>query len=313
MTPSAPLVVAMPTRRAARPRQHDKRAQRVEEVLLVLGPRDAVLLQRAVENFVVGGERAGMRGRRLDAVLGAARLEHNDRRALSHLARLVEKRARIADTLDVEADDLGRRIVGDVVQKIELVDVDLVADVDALAHRQALDRARHDIEHQRAGENAGLGKKRHAARLPAREIDEAAHHADLGIDHADRVGPRQQQAGCVRDLAQPLLVDAALLTRLGKSRRDDAGRARAGGDTLLDGVLDMLLRQHDVDEIDLLRHFGERGVGLEPHDLRRGAVDRIERAAGIFPWPDCRTARRRILSDWPRRRSPRSSAARRAG
>ena len=234
-------------------------------------------LQRAVENVVVGRERAGMRGRRLDAVLGAARLEHDDRRALAHLACLVEERARIADALDIETDHLGGRIVGDVMQEIELVDVDLVADVDALADRQPLDLPGHDVEHERAGENAGLGEERNAARLPARKIDEAAHHADFGIDHADGVRAGEQQAGRPRDLAQPLLVGATLRARLGKSGGDDAGRARIGRHALLDGVVDVLLRQHDVDEIDLLRHVGQRRVGLDPHDLRRGTVDRIKR------------------------------------
>ena len=51
-------------------------------------------------------------------------------------------------------------------------------------------------------------------------------------------------------------------TRLREAGCDDAGGARAGRDALLHGRLDMLLRQNDVDEVDLFRHFGERRIGL---------------------------------------------------
>ena len=40
----------------------------------------------------------------------------------------------------------------------------------------------------------------------------------------------------------------------------------------------MRLRQHDVDEIDRLRHLVERWIGLVAHDFAAAAVDRIERA-----------------------------------
>ncbi len=222
-----------------------------------------------------------MGGGRLGAVTRAARLEHDDRLGLAHFARLFEKRARIADALDIEPDHLGARIVRDVIEKIDFVDVDLVADIDAFSHRQALARLAHDVKHHRTREDAGLGEERHAASLPARKIHEAAHHCDLGIDHADGVRAGEQQPGCPRDLAQALLVAAALLARFRETGRDDAGGARARRDALLDGVLDVLLRQYDVDEVDPFRHFGQRRIGPPPHDLRGAAIDRIKGALKI--------------------------------
>ena len=100
-----------------------------------------------------------MRSGRLRTVLGATGLEHDDRLRFTYLACLLEEGARIADALDVEADDLGGRIGRDKVQEIELVDIDLVADIDALADREALARAAHDVQHDGAGEDAGLGEK----------------------------------------------------------------------------------------------------------------------------------------------------------
>jgi len=43
----------------------------------------------------------------------------------------------------------------------------------------------------------------------------------------------------------------------------------------------MLLRQHDIDQIDLFRHVGECGVGSLAHNLRCGAVDRVKRPPEI--------------------------------
>ncbi len=167
------------------------------------------------------------------------------------------------------------------MQEIELIDVDLVADVDALAYGQALGRAAHHVQHDSPGEDAGLGEKRDAAVLPAGKIDEAPHHADLSIHHPDRVGAGKQQSGCARDFAQALFIAAAFWTGFRETSSDDAGGPRTGGDALLDCVLHMLLRQHDVNEVDLFRHIGERGIRGLAHNLRCGAIDRVKRALEI--------------------------------
>jgi hypothetical protein len=164
------------------------------------------------------------------------------------------------------------------MEKVELIDVDLVADIDALAHGQALHLRAHHVKHDSAGEDPGLGEERYAAALPARKIHEAPHHADLGIDHADGIGTGKEEPALARDRTQPLLVGAAFVARLGEPGGDDARGTRAGLDALLHGGFDVLLGEHDVDEVDLLRDLGESRIGLAPHDLRGGAVDGIERA-----------------------------------
>src|SRR6266446_6129806 len=100
-----------------------------------------------------------MRRGRFGTVLGATGLEHDDRLRFAYLARFVEEGARIADALDVEADDLGGRIVRDKVQEIEFIDIDLVADIDTLTNRKTLARTAHNMQHDGAGEDAGLGEK----------------------------------------------------------------------------------------------------------------------------------------------------------
>ena len=167
------------------------------------------------------------------------------------------------------------------MQKIEFIDVDLVADVDALAHRQALGRAAHHVQHDGPGKDAGLSEKRDAAVLPAGKIDEAPHHPDLGIHHPDRVGAGKQQSGCVGDFAQALFIAAAFWAGFREASSDDAGGPRTGSDALVDCVLHMLLRQHDVNEVDLFRHIGEGGIGGLAHNLLCGAIDGVKRALEV--------------------------------
>src|ERR1700730_9645798 len=99
------------------------------------------------------------------------------------------------------------------MQKVELIDVDLVADIDALADGQALHLLAHHVEHDRPGEDPGLGEERYAAPLTARKIHKAPAQAARLIHPAVGMGAGGEKPGLAPDRAQPLLVGAAFVAR----------------------------------------------------------------------------------------------------
>ena len=156
------------------------------------------------------------------------------------------------------------------MQEVEFVDVDLVADVDALATGSrwvaplitCSITAPVKMPVWVKNDTPPFSQRGKLTKLPIMPTSVLTMPMVLG--------PASKSPDGAGDLAQAILVGAALLARLGESGRDDAGRLGAGRDALPDGVFDVLLRQHDVDEVDLLRHFGERRIGVLAHDVARG-------------------------------------------
>ena len=248
----------------------------VEQVGEGLRPDDTDLLEERVVHPVGTGQRAGVRHRRLGARLGATDLERHDRLAVARrLQRRGAKLGRIAHRLDVERDDLGRVVVGEVVDEIRQLEVDLVARRDEL--RQS-DPARRGTRQERAEDAAALrddadpahGKVIHLERTGRRQ-----HDAVGEVHQADRV--RAEDAHRAGGLDELLLAARAVLAGFGVAAgQHDRRGGTAGGQVAHRQVRAFRAEQDDAH----VRGSGQRChvlVAGEIADAIHLRVDRIDR------------------------------------
>ena len=202
--------------------------------------------------------------------------------------RLVQEGARIADAFDVKSDHLGARISCCEAEEIELVDIDLVANIDALA--KPADAASAPLMtcsmtapvKMPVCVNSDTPPGCHRGKLTKLPI---IPHSVLTMPIV--LGParsRPELAAISRSRSSSSLGRPCWLRKAG---RDDAGGARASCDALLYCVFDMLTRQNDVDEIDVLWHRRKRWIGLLSHDSGARSVDGVKRPAELAPDQDC--------------------------
>ena len=110
----------------------------------------------------VPGQRAGMR-RRCPRPLPAQRADEDDHRLVAgHPAEGVDQRAAVLDPFEIQADDLGGRVGGEVVDELGDADVDGVADGDQFGEADASGRAGLDDV---PGQAAALGDGADGSRL----------------------------------------------------------------------------------------------------------------------------------------------------
>ena len=117
-TPQPPAVVSTTTFGPGRQRLGGERGRRLERLLDRRGPGDPGGPALAVEDLVVGGQRAGVAGRGARPALGGAALDQHERLARGGAGEAVEQRPAVGDALDVGEPDGGRRVVGVVVEVV---------------------------------------------------------------------------------------------------------------------------------------------------------------------------------------------------
>ena len=104
--PSPPAFVSERDAAAARHRLRGEQRRDVDELVERLRPDHAGLAEERVDRGVRAGERSGVRARRLAAGARRAALHREDRLRARDAARDARERARVAERLEVEHDEL---------------------------------------------------------------------------------------------------------------------------------------------------------------------------------------------------------------
>ena len=215
-----------PDAAAARERLGREQRGGVDELLERSCAQDAGLVEERVDGGVGARERRGVRARSARACRGRTGLQSEDRLAPGDPARDSGKRARVAERLEVEQDEVGCLVVLPPLEQVVRGDVGLVADRDEGGEAEC---ALRGLLEQRQTERAALGREADPA---GRErawgeggVQSAARDGDaeaVGADEpsAVRAHEREQTAPASRDLPR-----RSRRTR----RRSRRGQARRGG------------------------------------------------------------------------------------
>ncbi len=206
----------------------------------------------------------------------AARLQDDDRLVLLGLCGLRHERFDLVELLDVEAENADVVVGCQWLDEFVVRECNAVADVHADLDPELLERARHELVHDRAGVDAGLGDQGDWAVAPLREFHEAGEQTGLSVDVADGVRADRHHSGSLGHFAHPLLGLLPHLVAFTKTGRDHDDAANACTHALLHRLLDVGSPEHDDGHVELrgnLLHGAER---LEAFDLAAGGVDGID-------------------------------------
>ena len=185
--------------------------------------------EERVGRGVRAGERGRVRPRGPAAGARRAALQREDRLAARDPARDARERARVAERLEVEDDELGLVVVLPPLEQVVRRDVRLVADGHEGGDAEA---GRLRALEQREAERAALRGEADLARREAARRERRVEVDRRGGD-AEAVRAEETRAVLADEREQPLLPLGALAARLGEARGDDDERANAGGERFL--------------------------------------------------------------------------------
>ncbi|OPZ58639.1 MAG: hypothetical protein BWY87_01367 [Deltaproteobacteria bacterium ADurb.Bin510] len=202
---------------------------------------------------------------------GLAALEHHDRLAAG-LGRL-EELAPLAGTeaLNIEGDDLGLLVAGQVAEQVLLLEQGLVADADPQRHADAFGGETDHLIDQHA---ARLRDHGHVAELRgAHAFGGEEEGVDMtGRKDAQAVGPDEGKVGFAGHGHQAFLQVA--VADLGEAARDDRGAADTGVDAILHDAGHILGAGRDHGHVDLARNIPDIGEGRPALENAGLGVDR---------------------------------------
>ena len=244
----------------------------VEQVLHRAGADDAALLERRVVGRLGAGQRAGVRGDRLRAGAGRARLDRDDRLVAGDLAGDADELRPVADPFQIGHDGPRFGILGPGFHQVQLVDVGLVADAvepreaDALAHRQVEDRGAERARLRHEGDPAAVG---HAGRERCVELEHR-------VDDAQHVGAHHPHPIAVADFDDLLFERAALGADFAEAGRDDDRALEPALAALFHHRGHRFVRHQDHGQIHRIGAIQHRWVRLQPQNVGGRRVDRID-------------------------------------
>ena len=258
-TPQPPAVVSTNTRGPRGSGWHGEAGRDLERLLDGGGAAQAGLTAHAVEDLVVGGERAGVRGCGALSAGGHPALQHDDRLLRRGRARLLEEAAAVGEPLDVDQAHVGCRIVDREV--LEVVGDRGRRRVAGRNRAADADPGRSGIVQERLDEAARLASD---GDPPGRRVrcDDLCAQRDRRRDDPLPVRPREQDAELGAEVGERALGAQALRPRLA-----EAGRADEGG-------LDALRRARAQ---ELRQRCGRRAHEDQVGDAVGNLVDRAER------------------------------------
>jgi hypothetical protein len=264
---------------AVRQRAAHQRAADVEQLFDRVGPQHAALLEESGDGDVRSRQGAGVAGGGPRPLGRAAGLDHQDRLLARHPLGDLGEAPRVAEGLQVHADDAGLGIVLPVLQEVVARDVGLVAHGDELGEADAQVLGHVQDRHP---EGAGLADEADGPG-PGRGRREGGVQADLGggVDHPHAVGTDHADARGAHDVAQLALPLGALLADLGKARGDDDQPFYSFGHALLDHPEHEVPGDEDDGEVDRVRDRLDVGVALQRVDRPGLRVDRIDGAGEL--------------------------------
>ena len=192
-----------------------ERVHRVDRLVEALRLHDARLPHRGVPDRRRGRQRSRVRVDRTRAGAGHAALPDDDRLSLRRLLYGAEEAPPVLHALDVHGDDLGLRVVREVLDVVRRVEDDGVAE----AHRLRALHASHGADEREVdGVRSALGDEADVARV-TRGLVGAVPDAEPPVVDAHAVRADQQQPGLSRHLRDLLLRrDPVLRLRLGEAR-----------------------------------------------------------------------------------------------
>ena len=207
-------------RRAARPRERTRTAERhrhVEQLLDRRGAQHAGLREQRIDGHIARRERAGVRRRRARPDARAAGLHDDDRLRLRDARRDLEEAARIAEVLHVHEDHAHRRVVLPLHEQVVAAHVRLVADGDELRDADAV--LARVVEHAHAHRarlrhERGVAEGRHRRR-------ERRVHGDAGsaLMTPRQFGPTMRMPCRAHDVHERALARGALSAHFAETRR----------------------------------------------------------------------------------------------
>ena len=151
-----------PDAAAARGRLLGQDRRGVEQVVEAVAADHARAGEQRVDGGIRGGDqRAGVRGGRPRAGARPPRLDRQHRLRPRHPPRDAAELARVAERLQIQRDDLGRRVLLPVLQDVVARQIGLVAERDERAQPDAA--ARHAVDRRRP-ERPALGDEADRAR-----------------------------------------------------------------------------------------------------------------------------------------------------
>ena len=228
-----------------------------------------------VEERVHGGVRPSERGRvRAGGPAAGARLaalQRQDRLASRDAPGEARKLTGVAERLEVEQDDVCHLVLLPPLEQVVRRHVGLVADGHERGEPEVA--ARRSFE-EREAERAAL----------RREADVAGGNGPRGEGgvqprrrRCDPEAVRAEQARPVRthERQQLLLTHTSLGTVLGKAGRDDADRADARAQRRFGRGQDVLARDADDDELEVVRDLLDGRIRAHAADRLRVAVHRV--------------------------------------
>ena len=232
-------------------------------------PHDAGGAASGVDRRALGRKRAGVREH--GARRGLRALDRQQQHRLAGARRRLARgreRAPVAEVLDVDGDQLGRGVPGQLADQLRDLHVGLVADRDEAREAQPGALGEHpDLER----EVAALGDQPDRA---AREV--VRHEIELraGVEHAEAVRAEQDRPGGARPLGERAVARAAGIA-VGRARRDHDDGARAGRERVVERRLERRRRHREHREAGRFGQLAERGVRRPAEDLAGAPVDQV--------------------------------------
>ena len=200
-----------------------------------------------------------------DGRLGATDREEHDR--LPCRAGRLGERTAVAEVLAVDADHLRAVVRGEIAEDVRHAEVGLVADGREPRETEA------EILEQEAGLERDVAALRDEADRARRQRVGSQVELPGRVEDAETVRPEQHGAGgadAIDDRPLALVPDPG-------GDRDD--RLRAGGERLVDGLLEPCRRDAEHDELGRCGQLGERAVHGEAVQLAAASSDEVDRAS----------------------------------
>ena len=245
-----------------------ERLGRQEQLLQRVDAQHAGTSDRSIEDHVRSGERAGVRGRRLQALAGAARLHHDHRFVARSGACRRHELAWRFDRLDVKQDGARVRVARQVVEQVAEVDVGVFAERHHV--READLPALRPVEH-RGDERTRLRHEGHVAGQCV-GVSEARVQPKVRAQQAEAVRAEHAQQARPRGLAHGLLLRRAQAG----AHHDRGARAEAG--EFVDQADHAARRRADHRQVGHARQVGNAGEDHLPVERGVVRVDGVDRA-----------------------------------
>ncbi len=231
-----------------------------EHLLECLGSDDTGLMEQCIDGDVERRQGTCMRGRCPTPGLGSAGLHGDDRLLASHPRCDPGETAGIPERLQIQQDDIGRRVVLPMQEQIVSGHIRLVAHRDELADAQPV--ALGVLED---GDSERPRLRRHR-NIAGRWVDrgEGPVHGDgwRGVEEPHAVGTDHAHPASSDDFEELFLESIAFTADLAEPGGDHDETSHTLRRTLPGGLEGVTRRDGDERQVDLVGDVGDRWVGL---------------------------------------------------